>query len=152
MQVIANLGYNAPPAVASGSSPGYVEERAALKAGLSLNKEGVTSSYLTAILSGSGVGTGQHVSPTQQGAFAGLYQKLGIIPTPTNSSVILPQAVAMLEQAHATTLEIENYLVQLYGFSWAVAEREAQAGFPIAGSGKPTKSPLPPPKEGLPSA
>lgn len=129
--VIGNLGYNTPIAILYGTDTGYQEERAALAAGASAVGEGINSSYLSAILSGSGVGLQQHVSATQQGQFAALYQKLKIIPTWTSSSVTVQQGVKALLQEGASTLAIENYLVQLDGFSWAAAQNQAQAGFPI---------------------
>jgi secreted PhoX family phosphatase len=130
-QVIGNLGYNPPQAVANGSYVGYVEERAAVEAGASFGGEGTDSSYLSAILDGSGVGLQQHVSATEQGQFAALYQSLGIIPTWTDNTVNIGRGVHALIQAGAPTLAIENYLVQLDGYSWAEAEAQAQAGFPI---------------------
>ncbi|MCY0878098.1 MAG: hypothetical protein OWU84_04040 [Firmicutes bacterium] len=120
--VIANDGYNPPDAVAWGSSVGYVEERAAVLAGASFNGEGLDSSYLSAILSGRGVGLQHHVSAVQQGQFAALYQKLGIIPTWTASNVSLGAGVAALQQAGAPPLAIENYLVQIGGWTWPVAQ------------------------------
>ena len=94
-------------------------------------QEGINSAYLSAILDGSGVGLQQHVSAIQQGQFAALYQKLSIIPTWTDNTVTVAQGVSALLKAGATTLAIENYLVQLDGFSWAAAIAQAQAGFPI---------------------
>lgn len=110
---------------------GYVEERAAIVAGASFAGEGNDSSYLSAIFGGSGVGQQQHVSAVQQGQFAALYQKLGIIPTWTDNPVSILQGVATLVKASAPTLAIENYLVQLDGFSWPAAQFQAAAGFPI---------------------
>ncbi|MCY0899639.1 MAG: hypothetical protein OWU33_12025 [Firmicutes bacterium] len=120
--VIANDGYNSGLAVANGSSPGYIEERAAVLAGASFNGEGLYSSYLSAILSGRGVGLQQHVSAVQQGQFAALYQKLGIIPTWNGPSISPNAAVAALQRVNASPLAIENYLVQLDGFSWTLAQ------------------------------
>ena len=127
-QVIGNLGYNPAPAIQGGTFAGYVEERAAIEAGATFSREGTDSSYLSAILDGSGVGINDaHVTPEQQGQFAALYQKLGIIPTWTDNTVSLPQGVTTLLQSGASTLAIENYLVQLDGFSWAAAQ--AASGF-----------------------
>jgi hypothetical protein len=42
-----------------------------------------------------------------------------------------PAGVQALVKANAATLAIENYLVQLDGFSWAVAQAQVRAGFPI---------------------
>jgi YVTN family beta-propeller protein len=132
--VIGNLGFNPITAVQNGTYAGYMEERAALVAGVSFTGEGTDSSYLSAILDGAGVGQQQHVSATQQGEFAALYQKLGIIPTWTDNSVGIAQGVAALENAKAPVLAIENYLVQLGGYSWTVAQQQAALGFPIAHS------------------
>jgi YVTN family beta-propeller protein len=132
-QVIGNLGYNPVSAIQYGTSMGYTEERAAVMAGASFTGEGIDSSYLSAILDGSGVGLQQHVSATEQGQFAALYQSLGIIPTWTDNTVSISQGVKALIHAGASTLAIENYLVQLDGFSWTAAEAQAQAGFPIQG-------------------
>lgn len=133
--VIANDGYNPGQAVANGSTPGYVEERAAVLAGASFNGEGLYSSYLSAILSGRGVGLQQHVSAVQQGQFAALYQKLGIIPTWNGPSISPHAGVAALRQANASLLAIENYLVQLDGFSWPLAQAW------VAGHEFPTSEP-----------
>lgn len=130
-QVIGNFGYNPPSALQHGTFVGYVEERAAVEAGASFIGEGTDSAYLSAILDGSGVGLQQHVSAVQQGQFAALYQKLGIIPTWTNNTVSVPQSVAALVTAGAPMLAIENYLVQLDGFSWAAATAQGAAGFPM---------------------
>ncbi len=130
-EVIGNLGANPPAAIQYGSLGGYVEERAAIGAGASFAGEGTDSSYLSAILDGSGVGSQAHVSATQQGQFAALYQKLGIIPTWTDNTIGMSQGVAALVKAGAPTLAIENYLVQLDGFSWAAAQAQAALGFPI---------------------
>jgi streptogramin lyase len=132
-EVIGSLGYNPPQAVEGGSYVGYVEERAAVEAGASYNGEGIDSSYLSAILDGSGVGLQQHVSATEQGQFAALYQSLGIIPTWTDNTVNISQGVKALIHAGASTLAIENYLVQLDGYSWAQAQAQAQEGFPMQG-------------------
>ena len=132
--VIGNLGYNPPQAIQAGTAPGYVEERAALQAGVTMTGEGVDSGYLVNVLDGSGVGLQQHVTAVQQGQFAALYQKLAIIPTWTDNTVSIPKGVAALIKAGAPTLAIENYLVQLDGFSWASAQAQAQAGFPIQNS------------------
>ena len=67
----------------------------------------------------------------QQGQFAALYQRLGIIPTPTNNTVSIAAGVSALRNAGASSLAIENYLVQLDGFSWSAAQAQAAAGFPI---------------------
>ncbi len=130
-QVIGNLGYNLVIAIQNGTLTGYVEERTAIEAGATFSGEGTDSSYLSAILDGSGVGQQQHVSAVQQGQFAALYQKLGIIPTWTDNTVSLPQGVTTLLQSGASTLAIENYLVQLGGFSWTAAQAQAAAGFPL---------------------
>lgn len=120
-QVIGNLGYNPLGAVQSGTFVGYVEERAAIEAGASFSGEGTHSAFMSAILSGAGVGLQQHVTATQEGQFAALYQRLGIIPTWTDNTVSIPEGVSTLVKAGASTLAVENYLVQLDGFSWAVA-------------------------------
>ena len=129
--VIGNLSYNTGTTIADGSYFGYVEERAAIEAGASFTGEGTDSSYLSAILSGDGVGLQQHVTAVQQGQFAALYQKLGIIPTWMNNTVSIPHGVAALRKAGASTLAIENYLVQLDGFSWAAAQAQAAAVFSL---------------------
>lgn len=129
--VIENMGYNPWQAIQGGMAIGYQEERAAIKAGATLSGEGADSSYLVALFDGSGVGSGHHVSAMQQGQFAALYQHLGIIPTWTDNTVTIPAAVSALLRAHASTLAIENYLVQLDGFSWPAAQTQAAAGFPI---------------------
>ncbi|MCY0879737.1 MAG: putative Ig domain-containing protein [Firmicutes bacterium] len=121
--IITNLGYNPLQAIQFGTAIGYIEERAALQFGVSLTGEGANSSYLTNLLGGNGVGIGSPVSPTQQAQFAALYQKLGIIPTWTNNTVTLPQALAALKQAQASSLAIENYLVQLWGYAWPIAQQ-----------------------------
>lgn len=128
-QVIANDGYNSIQAITGGHYAGFAEERAAIEAGVSFKGEGTNSSYLSAILSGNGVGLQHHVSAAQQGQFAALYQKLGIIPTWVHNSVSITQGIQSLLEAGASTLAIENYLVQLGGYSWACAESEAHAGF-----------------------
>ncbi len=130
-QVIGNLSYNATTAIANGAYLGFVEERAAIEAGATFSGEGTDSSYLSAVLDGSGVGLQQPVSAVQQGQFAALYQKLRIIPTWTDNAVSIQQGVAALVKDHASTLAIENYLVQLDGFSWAAAQSQAAAGFSI---------------------
>ena len=116
--VIGNLGYNPQSAIQDGMSMGYVEERAAVQAGAIFSGEGTESSYLSAILDGSGVGKSSHVSEVQHGQFAALYQHLGIIPTWTDNVVRIPQGVTALLKTGASTLAIENYLVQLDGVSW----------------------------------
>lgn len=130
-QVIGNLGYNPATAIQQGTFVGYVEERAAVAAGATFSGEGTDSAYLSAILDGSGVGLQQHVSAVQQGQWAALYQKLGILPTWTDNTVSIPQGVAALVKTGAPALAIENYLVQLDGFSWAAAQTQAAAGFPL---------------------
>ena len=130
-EVIGNFGYNPVMAIQSSGFMGYVEERAAIEAGASFSGEGTDSSYLSAILDGAGVGMGQSVTANQQGQFAALYQKLGIIPVWTDNTVSIPAGVATLRKAGASTLAIENYLVELDGFSWAAAETQAAAGFPM---------------------
>ena len=129
--VIGNMGYNPQSAIQDGMTMGYVEERAAVQAGATFSGEGTESSYLSAILDGSGVGKSSHVSEVQQGQFAALYQHLGIIPTWTDNVVRIPQGVAALLKTGASTLAIENYLVQLDGFSWWAAQAQAADGFPI---------------------
>lgn len=130
--VIGNLGYNPATAIQRGIYAGYVEERAAIEAGASFSGEGTDSAYLSAILDGSGVGINDpHVSPEQQGQFAALYQKLGIIPMWTDNAVTLPQGLTALAQVGAPALAMENYLVQLDGYSWTAAASQAAAGFPI---------------------
>ncbi|MCY0900363.1 MAG: hypothetical protein OWU33_15810 [Firmicutes bacterium] len=57
----------------------------------------------------------QHVSATEQGEFAALYQRRGIIPTWMDNSVGIAEGVAALINAKAPVLAIENYLVQLGG-------------------------------------
>ena len=91
----------------------------------------IQSTYLSSVLDGPGVGLQQHVSAMQQGQFAALYQKLGIIPTWTGNTVDSAQGVKTLLAASASTLAIENYLVQLQGFSWSAAQAQAAAGFPM---------------------
>ncbi len=129
--VIGNMGYNPVLAIRTGSFAGYVEERAAIAAGATFAGEVLDSSYLSAILDGSGVGLQQHVSAVQQGQFAALYQKLGIIPTWTHNAVSAAAGVKALEAAGASALSIENYLVQVYGYAWSTAQGQAQAGFPL---------------------
>jgi hypothetical protein len=118
-------------AIQSSGFVGYVEDRAAIEAGASFSGEGIDSSYLSAILDGAGVGMGQSVTANQQGQFAALYQKLGIIPVWTDNTVSIPAGVATLRREGASALAIENYLVELDGFSWAAAEAQAAEGFPI---------------------
>jgi hypothetical protein len=131
-QVVGNLGYNPVQAIRQGTFAGYVEERAAIAAGATFRGEGTNSAYLSAILDGSGVGIADpYVTPEQQGQLAALYQKLGIIPTWTNNTVQIAAGVKALEKAVASPLAIENYLVQLDGFSWAAAQAQAAAGFPL---------------------
>lgn len=129
--VIENMGYNSLTAIQNGTMGGYLEERAAIFAGASATGEGANSSYLSAILDGSGVGLQQHISFVQQGQFAALYQNLGIIPTWTNNTVNIPAGVSTLTKAGASTLAIENYLVQIDGFSWKSAQKQAAHDFPI---------------------
>ena len=114
--VIGNLGYNPVLAIQAGTFTGYVEERAAIVAGASFTGEGTNSSYLSAM---------------QQGQFAALYQKLGIIPTWVNNTVSIPQGVTTLIKASASPLAIDNYLVQLGGYSWTAAQAQASLGFPM---------------------
>lgn len=130
-EVIGSLGYNAAQAIQNGTYRGYAEERAALASGITYSGEGTHSAYLSAILDGSGVGSQEHVSAQQQGEFAAIYQKLGIIPTWTNNTISIPAGVASLSKAGAPTLAIENYLVQMDGFSWSAAEAQAESGFSI---------------------
>ncbi len=134
-QVIGNLGPNPPQAIRTSETMGYIEERAAIEAGASLAGEGLDSSYLTAILSGAGVGLQRHVSAMLQGQLAALYQKLGIILTwpqyNTDYSHLLARGVHILQQAKASPLAIENYLVMIGGFSWAMAQLEAAQSVPI---------------------
>ena len=127
--VISSLGYNVAAAIGSGTFGGYVTERTALQDGLTTTGEGGASSYVVDILSGSGLAASE-VSATEQGQFAALYQKLGIIPD-TAQKVSAGAAVTALVKAKASPLAIENYLVQLEGFTWVVAAAEAAAGFPI---------------------
>jgi len=127
--VIGNLGFNPARAIAYGTSVGFVEERAAILAGASFHAEGTDSSYLSAILSGVGVGLQHYVSAIQQGQFAASYQSLGIIPTWTNASVTISEGLAALKKAAASPLSIENYLVQLWGYSWTNALSAATSGF-----------------------
>lgn len=131
-EVIGNLGLNTAGAIQHGTLAGYVEERAAIEAGPSFSGEGTASSYLSAILDGSGVGLQQHVSAAvQQGQFAALYQKLGVIPMWTNNTVQIAAGVGALKAEAASTLALENYLVQLGGYSWSTAEAQAAEGFPL---------------------
>jgi hypothetical protein len=130
-QVVGDWGYNLASAIQNGASTGYVEERAAILAGASFTGEGIQSTYLCSILDGSGVGRQQHVSALQQGEFTALYQKLGIIPTWTDNTVTIPLGVAALLKAGAPTSAIENYLVQLDGFSLPAAQSQAAAGYSI---------------------
>ncbi len=130
-QVIGNLGYNPVTAIQRGAFGGFAEERAAIVSGVSLTGEGSDSPYLVAIMDGSGVGFGGAVSAVQQGQFAALYQQLGIIPTPPDNTVSIAAGVSALRDAGASSLAIENYLVQLDGFSWSAAQAQAAAGFPI---------------------
>lgn len=130
-QVVGNFGYNPEIAVQSGGFVGYVEERAAIEAGASFTGQGTNSSYLSAILDGSGVGLQQQVTAVQQGQFTALYQKLGIIPTWVGNAVAVSGGVKQLLAAGASTLAVENYLVQLDGFSWPAAISEAARAFPI---------------------
>ncbi|MCY0879547.1 MAG: hypothetical protein OWU84_11480 [Firmicutes bacterium] len=131
--VIGNLSYNPPNAVQNGSTVGFVEKWAAIEAGASFAGEGIDSTYLSAILDGSGVGLQEHVPATERGAFAALYQKLAIIPTWTGNSVSLAEGVAALRRAGAPPLAIENYLVQLWGDSWPAAKAQAADGFSAPG-------------------
>ncbi|OLZ12000.1 hypothetical protein BFX06_14715 [Sulfobacillus thermosulfidooxidans] len=131
-QVIGDLGFNPITAIQQGTYAGYVEERAAVEAGATFTGEGTNSAYLSAILDGSGVDINNpYVTPEQQGQFAALYQKLGVIPTWTDNTVNISQGVTDLIKAHAPTLAIENYLVQMAGYSWSLALDQAQSGFPI---------------------
>jgi hypothetical protein len=127
--VIGNQSFNSAVAIANGTSPGYVEERAAIAAGISFDREGTDSTYLSCILSGIAVGQQQHVSAIEQGQFAALYQSLEIIPTWNQTTLSVAQGLSLLAKAHASTLCEENYLVQLWGFSWANAEAAAANGF-----------------------
>ncbi|AUW95287.1 hypothetical protein BXT84_16080 [Sulfobacillus thermotolerans] len=128
-QVIGDLGFNPAVAVGNGSYAGYIEERAAIEAGATFAGEGTNSAYLSSILDGSGVALyDSPVTAKEQGQFAALYQKLGIIPTWTNNTVNIGQGVSSLIKAHAPSLAIANYLVQMGGYSWPVAESQAQFG------------------------
>lgn len=133
-EVIGNLGYNPEIAIQNGSFAGYVEERAAIDAGASFTGQDTNSSYMSSILSGSGVGTQAHVSAVQQGQFAALYQKLGIIPTWTRNTTTLAQGLTALEKAGASSLAMENYLVQIGGYSWSAATVQDAMGFPVTGT------------------
>jgi len=131
-QVIGNLGYNTTTAIQQGTYAGYLEERAAVEAGATFTGEGTNSAYLSAILDGSGVDINDpFVTPEQQGQFAALYQKLGIIPTWTNNTVTIAQGVETLMKAQVPTLAIENYLVQMAGYSWPVVQSQARVGFSL---------------------
>jgi hypothetical protein len=48
--------------------------------------------------------------------------------------VTVPQGVAALIKAGAPNLAIENYLVQIDGFSWSAAQAQAAAGYPVTDS------------------
>lgn len=72
-----------------------------------------------------------YVSPAQQGVFAALYRRLGIVPTWTDNAVTIPAGVTALMRVGASDLAIENDLVQLDGFTWAEAEMQADEAFPI---------------------
>jgi streptogramin lyase len=113
--VVGDLGANSAGAIQQGTTTGYVEERAAIEAGATFSGEGIDS----------------HVTPEQQGQFAALYQRLKIIPTWTDNSVSIFQGVSTLLKAGASDLAIENYLVQIDGFSWAAAQSQAAADYPI---------------------
>ena len=126
--VIANMGYNSQNAVQQGTYFGYVMERAAVLAGFTLNGEGADSSYGVAILSGDGIGDLGPVSIDLEGQFAALYQKLEIIPSWDNEAVTMAQGVQALVHADAPTLAIENYLVQIWGFSWTAAQMFVATG------------------------
>lgn len=132
-ETLGNAGLNSNPAVQAGTYTGFVEERSALESGVSLQGTGIQSAYLWDILSGSGVALANSVvSPTQQGQFAALYQRLGVIPTWTGPAVSPGQGTTELLATHAPSLAIENYLVECWGFSWSSAMQQASAGFPLA--------------------
>ena len=120
-RVIGSMGLNSSAAIQGGSYTGYVEERAALNAGATFGGEGIHSSYLSAILSGSGVGLQHHVPAASQGEFAALYQKLSIIPTWTGNTTTVSSGESTLIKANASRLAIENYLVQFGGYNWTTA-------------------------------
>lgn len=119
---------NTPTIIAEDSLPAYQEERAAIETGASLSAPDAHSVYLWAILTGQGVGLQQHVSATEQGQFAALYQRLQILPTWTGRVVSSGQGVAALHAAGASSLAIANYLVQIDGYSWPLATWAAGPG------------------------
>ena len=131
--VITSMGYNTSLAITVGTYLGFILERDAVEAGLSLSGEGGHSIYVEDILSGSGPNASM-VSPAQQAEFAAMYQKLSIIPSLTDTLDTVAQGVGALQNAGATELAIENYLVELYGWSWGTAKAQAQAGFPVLNS------------------
>ena len=136
VDIATNLSWNPPAAIANSSAPAFVEERAAIQAGASLAGSEVDSSYLVAMLSGAGVGLGVGVTPSAEGHWAALYQHLGILPTWTGTNTTeVGAGVAALLKAHARPLAIENYLVQIGGYSWKGAAAEAAAGFPLQSAG-----------------
>ena len=135
-RVITNLSWNPVAAIQTSNAPAFVEERAAIIAGASATGTATASTYLDAILSGTGVGLGPGVTPQAEGAWAALYERLGILPTWTGSNTTtLAAGVAALQKAHARPLAIENYLVQIGGYSWAGAAAQAAAGFPSPNRG-----------------
>jgi hypothetical protein len=121
--IVGNMGLNSPTAIVDGTYVGFLEERAALAAGATAASPEIDSSYLSAILSGNGAGNQVHVSAVQQGQFVALYERLNIVPTWTATVVVTSvNALTALQKAEASTLALENYLVQIDGYSWPAAE------------------------------
>jgi hypothetical protein len=112
------------------------EVATAVSVGVSATGQGGQSSYIQDVLHGSITPSAQ-VSGSQQAQYAALYQRLGIIPSLQQLSSARSeiqaeqQGIRALQQAGASPQAIENYLVQLYGYSPQIAAEEVAQGFPV---------------------
>ena len=112
------------------------EVATAVSAGVSATGQGGQSSYIQDVLHG-GITPSAQVSGSQQAQYAAQYQRLGIIPSlqqlrsAPSEIQAEQQGIRALQQAGASPQAIENYLVQLYGYSPQIAAEEVAQGFPV---------------------
>jgi len=106
----------------------FVEERFALLAGASATSQ-APSAYSLDVLTGNGVTPAPTITAQETGAWLALYLRLGILPpvtsVATSTFLTLSTALGALQQAHATTAQIANYLYQCWGYDWTNAQQEA---------------------------
>ncbi len=125
-----------PSSVRGSAVPNSTELATATSAGVSAAGEGGQSAYITDVLSG-GISSTYGTSGSQQAQDAETYQTLGVIPSTAQTSNASSETAAMqsgiksLLASGASSATIQNYLVQLYGFSPTVAAQEAAQGYPI---------------------